>query len=1358
MKISKDLGKRALSLVLTFLMVISLVPLSVFSAFAAESQPILCVDLYDGKSGPWHNQPIQICFANDYWMKNGTEFAPYQVGGTYQLYGAKDIDGDKHYDLSHNSQKVTVTPDKDGKVHVDVYPASRVQITVKSSQGYVMGGQEVTLNLPLGEKKTAVTDTNGVADFGYIRSLYEVSAEVSYTDPDGTTKIANTGDFRVGDSDRNVTLTVPKRQLFNIQVNSNAIGSGITNAQVILGGTTLSHQGYGLYQGMIVRNSVLNQSFVLSISAPGYKSVSDSYNISTTNTFSKTYGLDLAPVALSDSSGNSIGSSLQLYTGEGYKMSVTLPDKASLTYSSINSQIGNYMSFSTSGNTLTINPLNETASGQSITLNVGYTLNSVKYTKAVAITIGQGNISGPAAPSITSSDLDATKVTFRLPSDLKMADKLTIVATGGVDNSVNKTQTYSNITSDGTLTMEFDKLLHGEVNFKCTYASSRVNYSSNSPVSVRKGFWKTVSNPSLEKTEYEYTGKPIRPVPQGENIKSLTYGSLLRGDMINLIVEMGDFTKLTTDNDITHQLIEGLGSPITYNDCPYVVTVTFDDYCTTGAPNSSGGYINFYQFFYTVVPRKLTVTVEDQTININNTVLDQSKYSLTSGTLLDGHQLKVTLTPNVTSGSIAAQVKVVNSTGGDVSKYYNVTVNEGKLNIYECDHKDYVNGICTVCGGFQPAIQNEDGYYEISNAGQLYWFAFLVNMGNANANAILLNDITVNNGDVAGCGGVKDEGWLSWTPIGNNNTQFKGVFDGKGHSISGLYYNASTTYNFGLFGNSYGTIKNVTVKNSYFSAKERIGAIVGWNNGLIENCANIGTYCKANQYVGGIASITSDGTIKNCYNNGTVDCATYRAGGITGLLQKSSKMENSFSCGIVSNFQNSNVGALVGLIANETTSIVEVTNCYYDSDVCDDSAFGFSGGEKATETINAVESKTSAECASGEVAYLLGDAFGQKIGTDEYPVLGGDKVYCGYTSCVENSPKVYSNSPVNIIHNYVNGICTVSGCYEPATLNEDGVYEIGNAGQLYWFADKVNNDNDNFKSANAILTDDIVVNEGELSKNNPDIRLCSPIGNDTNRYEGHFNGNNKVVSGLFYDDSTKGNCIALFGCIGENGVVEKIGIESSTINSCSYSGNIAGINYGKIENCYSRGNAYGGTRIGGIAGHNCSTGVIKNCYFGGNIGGGNVSLITNLNEGTVENCYSLKKYGCYEDNQMSAEQFASGEIAYLLGDAFGQKIGEDNSPVLGGDKVYYGYESCASTEKTYSNKVCYDEIPAHNHEMGDIDLDGIVTICDASTLSKYLVDCVELNSCQLSTADTNGDGKIDINDVTYIQKMIAELV
>ena len=89
-------------------------------------------------------------------------------------------------------------------------------------------------------------------------------------------------------------------------------------------------------------------------------------------------------------------------------------------------------------------------------------------------------------------------------------------------------------------------------------------------------------------------------------------------------------------------------------------------------------------------------------------------------------------------------------------------------------------------------------------------------------------------------------------------------------------------------------------------------------------------------------------------------------------------------------------------------------------------------------------------------------------------------------------------------HNYgTDGFCTICNGYQPATLttdkhdiNDDGtkdeVYEIINAGQLYWFADKVNSENSTYGSANVILMDNITVNENVLVNGNLNPALTNP--------------------------------------------------------------------------------------------------------------------------------------------------------------------------------------------------------------------------------------------------------------------------
>lgn len=83
-------------------------------------------------------------------------------------------------------------------------------------------------------------------------------------------------------------------------------------------------------------------------------------------------------------------------------------------------------------------------------------------------------------------------------------------------------------------------------------------------------------------------------------------------------------------------------------------------------------------------------------------------------------------------------------------------------------------------------------------------------------------------------------------------------------------------------------------------------------------------------------------------------------------------------------------------------------------------------------------------------------------------------------------------------HTYENGFCKACDAYEPAVLNSNNAYEIGNAGQLYWFADKVNKERYKYVNAKAVLTADIVVNknvlnDGDLTKDVDGLRDWTPI-------------------------------------------------------------------------------------------------------------------------------------------------------------------------------------------------------------------------------------------------------------------------
>ena len=76
-------------------------------------------------------------------------------------------------------------------------------------------------------------------------------------------------------------------------------------------------------------------------------------------------------------------------------------------------------------------------------------------------------------------------------------------------------------------------------------------------------------------------------------------------------------------------------------------------------------------------------------------------------------------------------------------------------------------------------------------------------------------------------------------------------------------------------------------------------------------------------------------------------------------------------------------------------------------------------------------------------------------------------------------------------------------------------------------------------------------------------------------------------------------------------------------------------------------------------------------------------------------------------------------------------------------------------EATY--KATYKSI-ARKLPIGDVNGDGKVTIDDVTQLQKHLAELVQLTPDQIIAADTNCDGIVNIDDATNIQKYLAELI
>lgn len=76
----------------------------------------------------------------------------------------------------------------------------------------------------------------------------------------------------------------------------------------------------------------------------------------------------------------------------------------------------------------------------------------------------------------------------------------------------------------------------------------------------------------------------------------------------------------------------------------------------------------------------------------------------------------------------------------------------------------------------------------------------------------------------------------------------------------------------------------------------------------------------------------------------------------------------------------------------------------------------------------------------------------------------------------------------------------------------------------------------------------------------------------------------------------------------------------------------------------------------------------------------------------------------------------------------------------------------ASTSGVSNGFICeYDGLAC------DIDLDGLISVTDATLVQKYVANISALTDDQKLLADCNGDGVIDVRDATYIQKTIVKI-
>ena len=228
-----------------------------------------------------------------------------------------------------------------------------------------------------------------------------------------------------------------------------------------------------------------------------------------------------------------------------------------------------------------------------------------------------------------------------------------------------------------------------------------------------------------------------------------------------------------------------------------------------------------------------------------------------------------------------------------------------------------------------------NGCFEIGTDEELYQFAYYVNdttRTNIKAPlcAKLTADIVVNKNVLTSPETLNEDAsnFIRWEPI----QYFSGAFDGQGHSISGLYfYDMQYSRYVGLFGsiNSYNydvwkgtdttTIKDLTLKDSYFEAMENVAGIAGQITKLVTIFENVHNEAlvKAGQYAGGLVGSTQYygyPVFLNSSNKGNIHAISGSVAGLVGYSLTGTRIKNSYNAG---NIYGGGSGGLGGYIAGD---------------------------------------------------------------------------------------------------------------------------------------------------------------------------------------------------------------------------------------------------------------------------------------------------------------------------------------------------------------------------------------------------------------------------------------------------------
>lgn len=437
--------------------------------------------------------------------------------------------------------------------------------------------------------------------------------------------------------------------------------------------------------------------------------------------------------------------------------------------------------------------------------------------------------------------------------------------------------------------------------------------------------------------------------------------------------------------------------------------------------------------------------------------------------------------------------KLIDATyNGLKSAGYILSINNGASTKYIASTKEIeaYNSACGVKESFIEKITGKtvapESYTEIFTADDLKKV-----QNNLSGKYILMADID-----------LSEE---NWAPLGTNEINFTGNFNGNGHTIKNLTINNSNQSYAGLFGviGNGGNVTNIIIDNANITANKYAGILSGYvNGGNISNCQIINSTIEGTSVIGGAIGFANNSEITNCIvSNSTISATNKYAGGFIDSV-KASNITNCSASSVTVNATNIYAAGFARLIYKTST----INNCsssgIVNSGECSGGFTSYNQG-----TISNCNSSTvvnsDANFVGGFVSYNLG-TISNSFATGD--ITGGREVG-GFAGAQDSGAKInncYSTGNVTeIINNSKDYKWNIGGFIggNAGIINNSystgDVYGSNNVGGFVGF-NKTGAEINNSYSINSVSTDEKGNNVGGFIGNNQTETTISNCYSNTN--------------------------------------------------------------------------------------------------------------------------------------------------------------------------------------------------------------------------------------------------------------------